>query len=694
MPIAMTDEQRAAQAGVREWAAKADRPVHWPDLARLGVFSLTRPDEGSGLVDLAAVLERIADSLVPGPVPPTALAGVLLADTDLARPLADGSATVALALSRGTVRTVRRANGGLVADGEVGHVLGAGGTSHLLLTDGDAWFVVPAADVTVVEHAAVDFSRPLGRVSLTGVEIPVNRVLTDSPDPVDLAVTLFAAEASGVAGWCLRTAVEHARRREQFGRPIGSFQAVKHLCAEMLCRVERASAVAWDAARAADEAPAEHPLAAAVAAAVALDAAVDNAKDCVQVLGGIGFTWEHDAHRYLRRALALRQLAGGSAKWRRRAADLALGGGRRSLRVELDDDAAEDRAAVRAFAEEVAALPPAEQRLRLADSGYLVPHWPEPHGLAASPARLLVIDEEFERAGVRRPDLVIGGWAAPTILRHGTPEQRDRFVRPTLRGEITWCQLFSEPEAGSDLASLRTRAVRTDDGWLLTGQKVWTSLARQADWAICLARTDPDAPKHRGITYFLVDMRAPGIDVRPLREITGESVFNEVFLDGVLVPDDRVVGEVNGGWRLARSTLADERVAMGGGSSLGEWLERVLAVAAARDPDVRERVGALVGDGLAVSLLDLRAGLRRLGGHDPGAESSVRKLVGVRHRQAVAEFAVELLGADGATTEGPAGAAVHEFLLSRCLSIAGGTTQVLLNLAGERVLGLPRENAH
>ncbi|MFC0066227.1 acyl-CoA dehydrogenase family protein [Umezawaea endophytica] len=694
MPIAMTDEQRAVQAGVREWAAKAERPVHWPDLARLGVFSLTRPEEGGGVVDLAAVLEQAADSLVPGPVLPTALAGVLCREEEMSRRLADGTATVALSLTAGTVAAVRREDGGLVVTGGVGHVLGAGATTHLLLTDGETWFFVPAEAVTVVEHGAVDPSRALGDVTLDGVEVPPEHVLVDPPDPVALAVTLFAAEASGIAGWCLRTAVEHARAREQFGRPIGSFQAVKHLCVEMLCRVEQASAVAWDAARAADEAPAEHPLAAAVAAAVALDAAVDNAKDCVQVLGGIGFTWEHDAHRYLRRALVLRQLAGGGAKWRRRAAELALGGARRSLRVELDDDSAEDHAAGLVVVEEVAALPPEQRRARLVDTGHLVPHWPRPYGLDASPARLLVIDEELDRVGVRRPDLVIGGWAAPTILRHGSPEQRERFIRPTLLGEITWCQMFSEPEAGSDLASLRTRAVRADGGWTLTGQKVWTSLAREADWAICLARTDPEAPKHRGITYFLVDMRAPGLDVRPLREITGESVFNEVFLDGVFVPDDRVVGEVDGGWKLARSTLADERVAMGRGSSLGESLERVLALDAAHDPDVRERVGALVGEGLAVSLLDLRASLRRLGGQDPGAESSVRKLVGVRHRQTVAEFAVELLGPDGATTEGSARAAVHEFLLSRCLSIAGGTTQVLLNLAGERILGLPRENAH
>jgi alkylation response protein AidB-like acyl-CoA dehydrogenase len=683
MPIAMTDEQRAAQAALREWAAKADRPVHWPDLADLGVFSITSPDVGGTLVDLAAVLEQAADSLLPGPVLPTALAAVLLGrcGSDLAPLLADGRATAAVALD-GTLTAVRQGDD-LLVSGDAGYVLGAGGVSHLLLSAGGAWFVVPAEEAEITGGSPVDFSRPLGHVSLDGVRV---QALHGMSDPTDLAVTLFAAEASGVAGWCLRTAVEYARQREQFGRPIGSFQAVKHLCVEMLCRVEQASAVAWDAARAADEAPEEHPLAAAVAAAVALDAAVDNAKDCVQVLGGIGFTWEHDAHRYLRRALALRQLAGGSAKWRRRAADLALAGARRSLRVEVGTTP--ERAAARRFAQDVAALPRAEQRVRLADSGYLVPHWPPPHGLGASAEHQLVIDEEFDRAGVSRPDLVIGGWAAPTILRHGSPAQQERFVRPTLRGEIAWCQLFSEPEAGSDLASLRTRARRAEGGWLLTGQKVWTSLAKEADWAICLARTDPEAPKHRGITYFLVDMRGSGIDIRPLREITGEARFNEVFLDDVFVPDDCVVGEVHGGWRLARTTLANERVAMGGGSSLGEWLERVLELPAARDPEVRERVGALVGEGLAVSLLDLRAGLRRLGGQDPGPESSVRKLVGVRHRQSAAEFSVELLGPAGMVDQGPQ---VHEFLLGRCLSIAGGTTQILLTLAGERILGLPRE---
>jgi 3-oxochol-4-en-24-oyl-CoA dehydrogenase len=339
---------------------------------------------------------------------------------------------------------------------------------------------------------------------------------------------------------------------------------------------------------------------------------------------------------------------------------------------------------VRATVAGISALPAAEQRARLAETGYLMPHWPRPYGLGASPELQLVIDAELAAAGISRPDLTIGAWAVPTILEHGTPEQRERFAGPTLRGEIAWCQLFSEPGAGSDLASLRTKASEVEGGFRLSGQKVWTSLARQADWAICLARTGGE--RHRGITYFLVDMTSEGIGIRPLREITGDEVFNEVFLDDVFVPDENVVGEVGGGWALARTTLANERVAMGGGSSVGEAVEELLSTVRSPDAATLERLGALVAEGSACSLLELRAALRRLGGHDPGPESSVRKLIGVRHRQAVAETAVEWQGPLGALT----GPAQHEFLLTRCLSIAGGTTQILLNVTAERLLGLPR----
>jgi 3-oxochol-4-en-24-oyl-CoA dehydrogenase len=725
----MTEEQRALRDAVGDAVARM-RPIaavrgmrdgsngamasdRWATLAGLGVFGAALPaavgGAGGTAADAAVALERCAAGLVPGPVLPSVLAGLVLAgrpDTEVAAELlpgiADGSTPVAAALAPAPL-AVRDGPGGLWVDGEVPAVLGAGdrhghGDQPALLLlgagdrddDGQRWFVLDVGHpgVSITGRPSVDLSRTLATVTLRDVRVPAGRAMAGGGGATvrELAVTLAAAEAAGVAGWCLRTATEHAKVREQFGRPIGSFQAVKHLCVEMLCRAERAAVVAWDAARAIDEAPDELPLAASVAAATALDAAVDTAKDAVQVLGGIGFTWEHDAHLYLRRALALRQLLGPVAGWRARVAELAAGGARRTLAVRLAPEAQAQRPAVRAMVEEVASAPPQRRRARLADAGLLAPHWPAPYGQDAPPARQLLIDEELRRAGIQRPDLVIGGWAAPTLLAHGSRAQVERFVGPTLRGEITWCQLFSEPDAGSDLAALRTRADRVAGGWRLTGQKVWTSLAADADWAICLARTDPDAPKHQGITYFLVDMRAPGIQVRPLREITGDAVFNEVFLDAVPVPDEQVVGPVGGGWALARTTLANERVAMGGGSSLGDAVERLLA--AAPGPD--ERLGALVADGMVISLLELRATVRRLDGQDPGPESSVRKLLGVRHRQDVAEAALDLAGPDGAAADGASAALVHEFLLTRCLSIAGGTTQILRTLAAERLLGLPR----
>ncbi|WP_374612974.1 acyl-CoA dehydrogenase family protein, partial [Gordonia sp. (in: high G+C Gram-positive bacteria)] len=312
-----------------------------------------------------------------------------------------------------------------------------------------------------------------------------------------------------------------------------------------------------------------------------------------------------------------------------------------------------------------------------------------PHGLGADAAMQLLIDTELESAGIERPDLVIGAWAIPTILEHGTDAQRERFVAPTLAGDIVWCQLFSEPEAGSDLAALRTRAERVDGGWRLDGQKIWTSQAHNAQWAICLARTDPEAPKNKGITYFLVDMGSSGIDIRPLRELSGRANFNEVFLDGVVVPDDCVVGEINGGWRLARTTLANERVAMGG-TGLGKEMESLLSQVRSMDRELTAEELASLGTQLADAhvgrVLDARAATRQLAGLDPGALSSVRKLIGVEHRQSVPDLALRLLGVAGlAATE-----ASDAVLQNRCLSIAGGTTQILRTAAAERILGLPR----
>jgi alkylation response protein AidB-like acyl-CoA dehydrogenase len=299
-----------------------------------------------------------------------------------------------------------------------------------------------------------------------------------------------------------------------------------------------------------------------------------------------------------------------------------------------------------------------------------------------------LIDQEMAEAKVVRPDLVIGWWAAPTILEHGSAQQIERFVPATLRGDFVWCQLFSEPGAGSDLAALRTKAVRAEGGWKLTGQKVWTSAAHKAAWGVCLARTDADAPKHKGITYFLVDMKSPGVEIRPLREITGDNLFNEVFFDEVFVPDEMVVGQVNDGWRLARTTLANERVAMAHGTALGNPMEQLLRTVTELDldPAVADRLGELIRSAQVGSLLDQRIAQLAVGGQDPGPQASARKLIGVRYRQTLSEFRMELSEGAGVIED----ETVHDFLNTRCLTIAGGTEQILLTLAGERLLGLPR----
>ncbi|MGV9970616.1 acyl-CoA dehydrogenase family protein [Nocardia beijingensis] len=714
MTIATTDEHKAVQESMRGWAASV-RPIatmragaadfwraYWPALAEIGIFRVAVAEDAGGaggsVSDLAVLVEQAAHDLVGGPVLATALANLITAgqlDEDL-------PCGVALDFVVGSTVSVPAASDGVLLTGTWDSVLGAApGTAVLLPIDqpqGQRWCLVPpGADGLRVEALApLDPSTPLARVHCADLRVPAERVFVAPHAAADLLVALVTAELSGLAGWCLETAVEYAKVREQFGRKIGSFQAVKHICAWMLCRTELIRAVAADTAAAVDDGGAELPIAAAIAAAIALDAAVETAKDCIQVLGGIGFTWEHDAHLYLRRATALRQLLGGSARWRARVTELTRRGLRRTTGADrvfaeegvaaVDGDSAHELAAEVA---RIAALPADRQRAALVDAGLVMPHWPRPYGRAADPMTGLVISEELRRAGLTAPDLAIGGWAIPTLLQHGTQEQIERFAWPTLRGEVVWCQLFSEPEAGSDLAALRTTAKKTDGGWVLRGQKVWTSLGDKANWAICLARTDPDAPKHRGITYFLVDMRSAGLEVRPLVQITGEARFSEVFLDDVFVPDDCVVGALNNGWKIARSTLSTERVAMGG-NGIGPVLEELIAKSPATGPGtelVNDRLGGFVAEAIAGLLLEQRAAVKMLAGGDPGAQSSVRKLVGVRHRQAVAEFAAEAAGPLGAQDC----EVTTEFLLTRCLSIAGGTEQILLTVAAERILGLPRD---
>lgn len=703
MVATVTDEQFAARELVRDWARSAAsgeiasaavraveqgdteawRPV-FASLADLGLFgvAVAEDDGGAGgsISDLCAMVEEAAKALVPGPVATTALATLVVTDPDLLGALMAGERFAGLALE-GDLRVE-----GQTVSGTLPWALGAATGGILLVPADGKWLLVDldADGVALEPLVAADFSRPLARVVLTSVPATV----LDAPGLRDLAATLLAAEAAGITRYALETAVAYAKVREQFGKPIGSFQAIKHICAEMLCRAEQAEVAASDAARAASESdPQQFAIAAAASVGIAVAAARANVKDCIQVLGGIGCTWEHDAHLYLRRAHSISRFLGGVEHWLRRVAALTQDGVRRKLSIDLSEVEGQ-RAEIAAAIAEVAALPKEKRQVALAEAGLQAPHWPAPYGRGAGPAEQLLIDEEMAAAGVERPDLVIGWWAAPTILEHGTPEQIERFVPATLRGDFLWCQLFSEPGAGSDLASLRTKAVRGDGGWLLTGQKVWTSAAHKAAWGVCLARTDPDVPKHKGITYFLVDMKSPGIEIRPLREITGDSLFNEVFLDGVFVPDEMVVGTVNDGWRLARTTLANERIAMASGTALGNPMEELLAVLAGLELDAaqQDRLARLILLAQAGALLDQRIAQLAVGGKDPGAQSSVRKLIGVRYRQELAEFTMDVCDGGGLVHN----RAVFDFLNTRCLTIAGGTEQILLTVAAERLLGLPR----
>lgn len=703
MSATISDEQSAARELVRDWAAgstslEAVRDVEqgstdawrapFDALAALGMFGVALPEDVGGadgtIADLCAMLEEAAAGLIPGPVATTALATLLLdgAHRELVEALAAGARTAGVAVRAELTLT------GDTVSGTAPTVLGATADGVLLLPAGDVWVLVDAtaAGVVVEARKATDFSRPLARVTLDGAPATV---LACSPQRVvDLAATVAAAEAAGVARWLLTTATEYAKVREQFGKPIGSFQAIKHMCAEMLLRSEQASVAAADAARAASESDDQQlSIAAALAASVGIEAATANAKDCIQVLGGIGITWEHDAHLYLRRAYGIGQFLGGRSHWLRRVAALTQQGVRRELHVDLAS-VADMRPEIASAVAEVAAAPQDRRQVVMAETGLLAPHWPRPHGRDAGPAEQLLIDSELAAAGITRPDLVIGWWAVPTILEHGSAEQIEQFVPPTLRGDLQWCQLFSEPGAGSDLAALRTKAVRAEGGWKLTGQKVWTSAAQKAHWGVCLARTDPDAPKHKGITYFLIDMTSPGIVIRPLREITGDELFNEVFFDDVFVPDEMVVGAVNDGWKLARTTLANERVAMAQGTALGNPMEELLRALSEADVDdaQQDRLGELICTAQVGSLLDQRIAQLAVGGRDPGPQASARKLIGVRYRQALAEFRMELSDGAGAVENQQ----VHDFLNTRCLTIAGGTEQILLTMAGERLLGLPR----
>jgi len=715
MSLAITDDHRALAQTVSEFlAARGARgaarnlleaktdglPDFWGEIGKLGWLGLHLPEEhggsGFGLPELVIVVEQFGRAVAPGPFVPTVIASAVIAaagppdlQARLLPGLASGSAIGAVALS-GDV-----ADGGDGADATGSAGIAASGhlADVLLVAQGEDVLVVETANggVKTEVPANLDPTRRIARVTLTGAPATVlpgaARVLTD------LSRLLFAAEATGVAREVTEQAARYAKVREQFGRPIATFQAVKHHCANMLVAAELATAAVWDAARAGEGSQLGYT--AAIAATLAVPAGVQNAQLNIQVHGGIGFTWEHDAHLYLRRAGAIQALVDAEAA-AIDVTDQVRGGVSRTAAIDLPPEAEQIRATIRPEVERLRGLEDGARKQALIESGLLMPHWPRPWGRDASAVEQLVIEQEFAAAGLKRPSYGITGWVILTLIQYGTPEQVARWVPAALNQEVIWCQLFSEPGAGSDAAGIRTRATRADGGWVINGQKVWTSGAHHASYGFATVRTNPDAPKHDGITMVVIDMHAKGVTVRPLRMPTGYSEFNEVFFDDVFIPDSDVVGPVDGGWTVARATLGNESVSIGGGGGslftlppdavigpLDAHPERLAGGAG--------RVGRFLASTQTMTALNLRAAYRAVTGAGPGPEGNLTKLLLSENGHEAAAILAELAGPDLAFLDGPASMAGTLVLLNRSMSIAGGTSEIKRNQIAERILGLPRD---
>jgi alkylation response protein AidB-like acyl-CoA dehydrogenase len=711
MPIALTDEHRqlaqiaddflanrgalAASRALLD-ATSEPLPPFWDELVSIGWLGLHLPEQyggsGYGLAELAVVVEALGAAVAPGPFLPTVMASAVIAalgsDAQRERHLpgfANGSTLGAVALAGACTQN---AAGHLA--GDTGLVLGGVHATTLVVRIGDDVAIVPAYQMTPIPVDGLDPTRRMVRFDTTNVMVDEGDVIVGGAAAAT-AITraLAAAEAAGGSAATLRMALEYAKVREQFGRTIGTFQAVKHHLANMCVDSELASAVAWDAARTGGNGT-QGLLNGAVAAAQALPAYRRNAEKNIQLLGGIGFTWEHDAHLYLRRASVLSALFGHRAA--HDVVALTAAGATADQSIELPPEATAYRAEAQAFKARYDALPDGERLEALIDSGYCMPHWPKPFGRGAGAVEQLVIDEELP--DLERPQLGIGTWVLLTILQHATPDQTERWIRPSLLGEHYWCQLFSEPNAGSDAAAIKTRATRVDGGWLVNGQKVWTSGAQHSSMGLATVRTDPDAPKHAGVSTFAIDMKAKGVEVRPLREITGESLFNEVFFDDVFVPDDDVVGEINQGWTVARATLGNERVSIGGNKSNRDLIDDADLVAliarhAPGDGALTVAVGETIAESHAMKALNLRQVMRSVMGAGPGPEGAITKLLSAEHAQRASALGMRIAG-EAAVADGEREVQFH-YLFDRCLSIAGGTSEIARNIIAERILGLPRD---
>ncbi|MFJ6415589.1 acyl-CoA dehydrogenase [Paeniglutamicibacter sp. NPDC091659] len=734
MPLSLTEEHADLAAAVSEFAARfADiletrerldaygaggRPAHWGELVDNGLHALhiseERGGQGGSIIDTAIVVEEFGRRLVPGPFVSTVLASSAVAGATECKAstagldLFAGGATGALVLSPSTLTAVAAAGGwSLTGSAPVASLLSAEQLVIGFTCEAVTRFALVDVESAGLERVAAtcsDLTRDAGTLVLDGLAIETEAILEGLNERYveTLQAGLLAAEASGVMRWAVDASSDYAKIREQFGTPIGSFQAIKHKCANLLIAAELGTAAAWSALVALEQDEDQQMLAAGSAIEAAIVPSVEAVTEAVTIFGGIGFTWEHDAHLYWRRAITLAAQVGPRGEISAALGKVALDQDRR-IDIELPDEDPAFRDRIGALLDQAAALENehdggrwysrGSRRTFLAENGLAAPHWSAPYGLGASPAEQVVIAQEYNRRDLIQPSSVIGEWAMPTILAYGSDEIKEQFALPTLRGELVWCQLFSEPGAGSDLAGLSTKATKVDGGWELRGQKVWTSGAHEADWGICLARTDADVPKHKGLSYFLVDMRSAGVDIRPLKQPTGDAEFNEVFLDSVFVPDAYLLGEPGQGWRITATTLQNERTQISSGVSAGtEDGLRALIRENGHAGDEREAfsaLGKIVATSSAIGALNLRETLRQLNGLQPGVGSSLAKVAHARLAREAATLALALVGPAALFADAPGDSVTGQLAVPQVL-IGGGTVEIQLNVIAERILGLPR----
>jgi alkylation response protein AidB-like acyl-CoA dehydrogenase len=741
MPVALNDDQSAlAQTvagfaerhGARESTRKdtanhkaGERPDHWLELISLGLHAVHLPEEvggqGGSIEDIAVVIGEAGRALLPGPLLPTVCASAVVstaelddAATSILKRFAAG--TTATVLGPQSPLTISEHDGRTRLDGESAATLGAASAELFVVAAQAAsasevlWLVVDrhSAGIDMNVEDGVDLGRDLAVVRFSDVDVTEAARLSgiNADQAHGFVVAMMAVEAAGIIAWCSDAATEFVKSRTQFGKPIGAFQAVQHRAAQLRITSELATASAWDGVRGLTDTSGQRSHAVAGAAVMALGRAVHAAVECLALHGAIGFTWEHDVHLYWRRAITLAGLAGPVESWEARLGEAAVNGPR-DFTVSLPDDEQDFRRQVAQVLDQAAALtnphlsPMGDndavatglRRTLLAEHGLVAPSWPRPWGLDANPLQQLIVQEEFDRRGLEQPSMAIGQWVLPVVLKHGTPEQIEALAAPSLRGELIWCQLFSEPDAGSDVASLTLRATKTDGGWLLSGQKIWTTQAHLAHWGLCLARTGADDSKHRGLSMFLIDMTNPKLDVRPIKQANGQADFNEVFFNDAFVPDAMLLGQPGEGWTLTIDTLAQERLFIGTYRETGNEarIRRIISdgqYAGTRE-DALRTLGRISARGAAIAAMNLRETLRRLQGHSPGPATSIGKAAASMLHVDAAAAALNLVGPLAALSENSCEPVFHELDIPTWV-IGGGTLEIQLNTIATFVLGLPR----